>query len=187
MPEPEGCKGFAVDTLVVMPPPPPAPPISRQLRVPLFPREAKRLGEHMSVLLKDSVVWYYHYDLPVFSHAESDLASFRMFTSTLCDNGRCKLVDVEQTFSVSAISVKRALKQLREQGPKSFFAPRTTWEVKPRVLTEDRLQEVQSLLDLGMAPRAIGERLTLKADTIRRAIKDGRLHRPKKGGPAMTR
>lgn len=181
------CLGIGNDTFRAMPPPPPAPPICRQLRVPLFPREAKPLGEEMSVVERDGSVWYFHFDRPVFSHATSDLASFRMFTSTLCDHGHCKLVDVERTFSVSAISVKRALKQYREQGVGSFFAPRAVVESQPRVLTEERSQEVQLLLDAGLAPRAIGERLGIKADTIRRAILAGRLHRPKKGGCQISR
>jgi hypothetical protein len=40
---------------------------------------------------------------------------------------------------------------------------------------------VQSLLDEGCSPGVIEDRLRVKADTIRNAIEDGRLHRPKKG------
>lgn len=130
---------------------------------------------------RDGVVWYFHYDMPVFSHAESDLASFRMFTSSLCDKDQCKLVEVERAFKVTAISVKRALKQYREEGPQSFFVSKRQ-TVVPRVLKGETLSAVQALLDAGHPPRAIEDRLGVKADTIRNAIEDGRLHRTEKGG-----
>jgi hypothetical protein len=165
-----------------MPPPsPPQPPLTgRQLHLPIFPAECQMLGERLAVVERDGVVWYFHYDMPVFSHAADDLASFRMFTSSLCDKGQCKLVDVERAFSVTAISVKRALKQYRAHGAKSFFVSRRP-TVVPRVLKGELLQQVQALLDADHPPRAIEDRLGVKADTIRNAIEDGRLHRPKKG------
>jgi len=144
------------------------------------------LGERVAVVERDGVVWYFHYDMPVFSHAASDVASFRMFTSSLCDKGQCKLVEVERAFGVTAISVKRALKQYRSAGPQSFFVSKRR-SVVPRVLKGEMLASVQSLLDAGHPPRAIEDRLGVKADTIRNAIEDGRLHRPKKGALSTNR
>jgi hypothetical protein len=170
-----------------MPPPDPPPPPAhgRQLHVPIFPAESVFLGDRLTVVKREGSVWYFHYDMPVFSHPETDLASFRFFTSSLCDNGQCKLVDIERAFGVSAISVKRALKQFRADGGKSFFVSRRP-KVRPRVLTEDKRQEIQKLLDEGLPPGAIGDRLNIKADTIRNAIEDGRLHRPKKGAESTS-
>ena len=106
---------------------------------------------------------------------------FRMFTSTLCDKDSCRLVDVERAFNVTSISVKRALKQYRTEGPESFFRSKHVGS-KPRVLRGEVHQKVQDLLDAGLSPREIDDQLGVKADTIRRAIQGGRLHRPKKGG-----
>lgn len=144
------------------------------------------LGERVAVVERGGVVWYFHYDMPVFSHAVSDLASFRMFTSSLCDKGQCKLVEVERVFGVTAISVKRALKQYRSDGPQSFFSARRPLVV-PRVLKGEMHAQVQALLDAGHPPRAIEDQLGVKADTIRNAIDDGRLHRPKKGALPIRR
>ena len=138
------------------------------------------LGERLAVVTRDGYVWYFHYNMPVFSHAVEDLASFRMFTSSLCDKAQCKLVDVERAFSVTAISVKRALKQYRDEGPKSFFISKRPAKT-PRVLTGELAQQVQELLNAGHAPRDIEDRLGVKADTIRNAIEHGRLQRLKKG------
>ncbi len=163
-------------------PPAPAVPVhGRQLHIPIFPSPSCHLGERVAVSVRDGVVWYFHYDMPVFSHAVTDLASFRMFTSSLCDKGQCKLVDVERAFKVTAISVKRALKQYREFGSQSFYVSRRK-KVVPRVLKGEMLTKVQGLLDEGVLPRVIEDRLGVKADTIRNAIEDGRLLRPKKKG-----
>jgi hypothetical protein len=96
------------------------------------------------------------------------------------------LAEVERAFGVTAISVKRALKQYRNEGLSSFFVSQRP-KVVPRVLTLEMRERVQALLDDGQTPRAIGIRLGLKADTIRNAIEDGRLHRPKKGAAAIRR
>ena len=55
--------------------------------MPIFPSDSRMLVERVAVVLRAGVVWYFHYDMPVFSHAATDLASFRMFTSSLCDKG----------------------------------------------------------------------------------------------------
>jgi hypothetical protein len=169
--------------LAAMPPPPDAPappPHGRQLHVPIFPADSRFLGDNLAVVERKGTVWYFHFDMPVFSHAVEDLASFRMFTSSLCDKGQCKLVDVERAFAVTAISVKRSVKQYRDHGTKSFFENRRP-AVVPRVLIAEIRKQAQSLLDDGLSPRAIEDRLGIKADTIRNAIEGGRLHRPKKG------
>lgn len=149
---------------------------SRQLQLPIFPSDATSLGSHYSVMQRDEQVWYFLYDMPVFSHAVDDLASFRMYTSSLCDQGHCKLVEVERAFNVSAISVKRALKQFREKGVASFFVKKAPLR-KPRVFDEATTKKVQDLLNQGRSPVQIEELTGIKADTIRRAISAGRLQR----------
>ena len=141
--------GVANATIPVMPPPPSPepPPQGRQMHAPVFPASSRMLGERVAVVERGGVVWYFHYDMPVFSHAVSDLASFRMFTSSLCDKGQCKLAEVERAFGVTAISVKRALKQYRTDGPQSFFTSKRPLVV-PRVLKGETLASVQALLDV---------------------------------------
>jgi DNA-binding NarL/FixJ family response regulator len=90
-------------------------------------------------------------------------------------------VEIERAFGVSAISVKRALKQYRSGGARSFFERTRTVREGP-VMTPARLVEIQRLIDQGLSDRQIAERLGLKRDTIYRTVKDGRLHRPEKGG-----
>ena len=145
------------------------PVYSRQLQLPIFSPDAVMLGSHYSVIQRDEQVWYFLYDMPAFSHAVDDLASFRMYTSSLCDQGHCKLVEVERVFNVSAISVKRALKQFRGEGVGSFFVKKAPVRT-PRVFDEATTRKVQDLLNQGRSPVQIEELMGIKADTTRRAI-----------------
>lgn len=170
-----------------MPPPdsPSVPPQGRQLRIPRYPEGTIHVSDSVSAVKRNGTVWYFHQGMPMGSHAEDDQASFRMQTSMLCDSGACKLVEIEQAFGVSAISVKRALKQYRSGGAKSFFVKIRKVREGP-VMTPARMDEIQQLIDVGLSDLQIAERLGLKRDTIYRAVKVGRLHRTdKKGDPPI--
>lgn len=158
--------------------PPQPPPRRRQLRLPLFLEESLPLGDEIQVLRDDdhNRVWYFVHAAPVYSHAIDDVASFRAVTSALCDHGLCKLVDVERAFSVSAISVKRALKQYRLQGTASFYLKRKP-KSTARVWTSERLEEAQALINNGLQDRQVGDQLGIKRDTVYRAVKVGKLRR----------
>lgn len=166
-----------------MPPPeaPPIPPSGRQLRLPCYRDEPVHVSDAVSVVRRDGVVWWFHQGMPIGSHAVSDVASFRHQSSMLCDGGACALVEIERAFGVTAISVKRALKQYRQGGARSFFERKRTVR-EGSVMTPARLEEIQRLIDQGLSDRQIAERLGLKRDTIYRTVKAGRLHRPEKGG-----
>lgn len=163
------------------PDPPPIPPSGRQLRLPRYPSEPLHVSDAVSVVQRDGVVWWFHQGMPLGSHASSDMAGFRHQSSLLCDGGACQLVEIERAFGVSAISVKRALKQYRQGGARSFYERKRAVRDKP-VMTPARLAEVQALIDQGLSDRQIGERLGLKRDTIYRTVRAGRLHRAEKKG-----
>lgn len=160
---------------------PPIPPCGRQLRIPQYHDVPIVVSDCVSVVRRDGVVWWFHQGMPMGSHADTDVASFRHQSSMLCDNGACRLVEIERAFGVSAISVKRALKQYRAGGARSFYQSRRGVRKGP-VMTPERLHEIQGLLDQGLNIRQISERLGLKPDTIYRTVKAGRLHRPEKRG-----
>lgn len=152
-----------------------------------MPADAVHVSDSVSVVMRQKQVWWFHQGLPVGAHETSDVASFRLYASMMCDSGACKLVEVERAFQVSAISVKRALKLYRAEGARGFFRDRRTPRGSP-VMTAERLKEIQGLFDEGMELRDIALKLDLKQDTIYRAVKAGRLHRPaKKGGPLLHR
>ncbi|MGH8514236.1 MAG: hypothetical protein ACREV8_09920, partial [Gammaproteobacteria bacterium] len=123
-------------------------------------------------------VTYFNGHMPVFIHDEKDVATFRMITGQFCVNGNAKQADIVRAFGVSAISVKRAVKVYREKGPAGFYARRLTRGAA--VLTEPVVAEIEEFLDAGLSAGDIAERLGLKRDTLRKAIRAGRVRAPAK-------
>jgi predicted transcriptional regulator len=149
-----------------------------KIQLPLFPPELTFINRQISFQKKDGKVYYFHGLFPLFSHEESDIKSFRLITSQLVVSGNVKQIEVAKAFGVTYISVKRSVNLLRKEGPEGFFKkeskPRT-----PHVLTDEVVEKVQRYLDKGYSPSEIGGKLSLKANTIRKAIQAGRLRKKK--------
>jgi transposase len=116
--------------------------------------------------------------MPVFVHAEDDVESFRMITAQFCVNGNARQADIVRAFGVTKISLKRAVKRYREEGPKGFYQPRK--RRGPAVLTPEVVEQAQRLLDEGLETPEVADRLDIKRDTLRKAVSAGRLHKPVK-------
>jgi transposase len=144
-----------------------------QILLPVFPAEATPVNELVSFRKREGTVYYFHGCLPVFMHAESDLKSFRMFTSQLVVNGSCTQAELVRAFGISSIGMKRPVKKLRAGGSKAFFAARR--KRPPRVLTAEVLQRAQALLAEGQPRSAVAKELGLKLDTLSKAVRVGRL------------
>jgi transposase len=147
--------------------------------LPLFSDDCTPINALLSYQKRDGMVYYFHACFPVFSHAEQDEASFRMFTSQLYVDGNCKQAEIVRAFGVTAISVKRAVRKYRAGGPGAFFQPRSPVR-RPRVLTAEVLARAQALLDEGRSRAVVAEALGVKPDTLYRAVQAGRLVEEKK-------
>ena len=149
-----------------------------QTLLPVFPAEATPINELISFCRRDGTVYYFHGCLPVFSHAESDLNSFRLMASQWVVKGSCTQAELVRAFGISSISMKRHVKKLRAGGGKAFFAPRR--KRQPRVLTPEVLQRAQELLVQGQPRAAVAKALGIKPDTLSKAVLAGRLVAPPK-------
>jgi transposase len=148
-----------------------------QLQLPIFPPGLTFINRQIGFEKREGRIYYFHGLLPVFCHDEEDLDSFRFITSQLVMGGNVKQVDIVKAFGVPSISVKRSVKRLREQGSRGFFK-----EKKGRsahVLIPEVQEKAQRLLYNGHNPSEVALRLKLKANTIRKAIQAGRLHKKK--------
>jgi transposase len=144
--------------------------------LPMFPADVTEINELVSFAKREGTVYYFNGPMPVFSHAESDRASFRMFSSQLVVNGNCTQAQMVRAFGISAISMKRYVKRYRQGGAAEFFKTRRARQ--PRVLTAAVRQEAQELLQQGQGRNAVAQQLGLKSDTLRKAIKAGRISEP---------
>jgi transposase-like protein len=147
--------------------------------LPLFVASGEGyISELLSYQKNEGMIYYFHAGLPIFCHGETDLKSFRMFTSQLVVNGSCGQVDIARAFGISKISMKRWVKKYREGGSEAFFKP-----LRRRgspVLTVEVLKKTQDLLSRGVSRFEVAKQMNLKSDTLSKAIRSGRLTEPVK-------
>jgi len=152
-----------------------------QMMLPIFPAGVTEINDKLAFKKEGGVVTYFSATMPVFQHAVTDIASFKMIVSQFYALGMAKQSEIVSAFGLNAQLLKRAVKLFNEKGPPGFFAPKKNRG--PGVLTESVLNDAQAMLDKGMPPSAVAQQLGQKADTIRKAILDGRLHRPSVSPP----
>jgi hypothetical protein len=149
-----------------------------QIQMPLFPHGATELTGDLAFEVRDGRVTYFYGHLPVFTHDEKDVRTFRMITSQFIVNGAVKQSQIIKAFGLPAVTVKRYVKLYRTKGTAGFFQePRHRG---PAVLTEDILKQAQQLLDDGMGRSAAAVRVGIKPNTLAKAIRAGRLHEREK-------
>lgn len=149
-----------------------------QISLPIFPEGMCHINGNVGFRCDGATMTYFLGPMPLFRHDVSDMRSFRMITSQLYVNGNVRQSDICRAFGVSRISVKRYVKLYREKGVAGFFEePRRRG---PGVLLPSVLAQAQGLLDEGLTVPEIAEQLGLRADTLRKAVRFGRLHQPVK-------
>jgi predicted transcriptional regulator len=150
----------------------------------MFPDGSIEITRDLAVENREGRVTYFYGTLPVFTHNENDDASFQMITAQFYTNGYVKQMDIVRAFGVTPISVKRAVKRYKEEGIQGFYAEKKTRGAA--VLTDDVLQQAQRLLSEGQEYYDVADQLNVKRDTLRKAIRAGRLHQTtKKKNPPL--
>jgi len=153
----------------------------RKSNVPFFPEGVTHLTPLLAFCVEDGRVTYFNGNMPVFAHDRGDIATFRMITAQFCVNGNTKQSEIAKAFGIPKVTVKRAVKLYRQAGPKGFYGHRKTRGAA--LLTAPVLAAAQGLLDEGLAPAAVAERLGINPDTLSKAVRAGRLHQPAKKKP----
>ena len=152
--------------------------IMPQIQLPIFPTDSVEINELLAFKKENGMVTYFNGSLPVFSHAATDLRSFRMIMSQFYVNGSATQAELARAFGISSISIKRAVKLYREQGINGFYAPRN--QRGATVLTPTVLSDIQTRLDEGGSISDIAADLELKKNTLSKAAHEGRLKVPSK-------
>ena len=155
-----------------------------QMQFPFFPEGVTHITPLLAFSKQDGRIAYFNGDMPVFSHDAEDIDTFRMITAQFCVNGNARQVDIICAFGISKISIKRAVKLYHKEGPKGFYAKRKTRGAA--VLTPPVLKRAQQLFDEGLETPEVADRLGIKRDTLSKAVRAGRLHKPAKKKRVMT-
>jgi len=145
-----------------------------QQLLPLIPTGATQISDLVSVYRDDQRWTYYVGTLPVYYHDSGDSRMFKLVTAQMIEAGLCRKIDIIRTFGVSKNSVIRSVSKLRQGGIEAFFKKRQGRK-GGKVLTQTVLERAQQLLDQGHSPRQVADELSVKYDTFRKALKDGRL------------
>ena len=149
-----------------------------QIQLPFFPEGVTQISDLLAFRVEDGRVTYFNGNMPVFIHDKDDTATFRMITAQFCANGNAKQSEIAKVFGIPKVTVKRSVKRYREDGPKGFYAQRKSRGAA--VLTPGVMAEAQRLLDEGLETADVARRLELKTDTLSKAVRAGRLHKPSK-------
>lgn len=149
-----------------------------QVQLPIFAQGVTVIRNALAFEKRDGRVTYFNGTMPVFSHAEDDLRTFRMITSQFCAHGICTQSDIVRVFGVPLSTVKRYSALYRSKGPAGFYAPRA--HRGAGVLTAPVMQQAQLLLDEHKKVAEVARELGIKHDTLQKAVRAGRLHAEKK-------
>lgn len=149
-----------------------------QVQLPIFPAGSVEINRDLACRVEGEQVVYYNGHLPVFTHARSDLASFRMFTSQLIVQGSATQGHIAKAFGVPLITIKRGTKLFRQSGSAGFFVPKARREGSK--LKGAKLEQARELLARGESLQVISQRTGVLSDTLRKAVTAGRLPALKK-------
>src|SRR6202035_4763996 len=156
-----------------------------QRHLPMFPAGVTHITDELAFERRDGKIAYFNGHMPVFAHAENDVATFRMITSQFCVSGYVKQSEIVRAFGVTPISVKRSVKTFREKGPKAFYAPRPTRGAA--VLVEDVIAKAEELFADGASTSEVANQLDVKLNTLQKAIRAGRIRSSVKKNSTRTR
>jgi transposase-like protein len=148
-----------------------------QKLLPLFSEDVTLINSLIGFSKRNGVVYYFNGQMPLFSHDEDDIDSFKMYMAQLYVQGNVSQSEINRVFKLNPINMKRWTQKFITGGPGSFYRKERAYTPKNSVLTEPVIQKVQSLLDEGYGLSKIGKELNLKADTLRKAIGAGKLYR----------
>jgi len=149
-----------------------------QIQLPIFPAGSVEINRDLACRTEAEQVVYYNGHLPVFTHAKSDLASFRLFTGQLILQGSATQGQVAKAFGVPLVAIKRATKVYRHRGAAGFFVPKARRQGTK--LNAVKLEEARAWLVQGEPLAVVSRRTGVLTDTLRKAIEAGRLPPVKK-------
>ena len=146
-----------------------------QIQLPLFPEGLTSITTEIGFKKENGMVTYFNGHLPVFMHDAQDIQTFRMITSQFIATGLAKQREIAETFGISLVTVKRAVKLYRQKGSKGFYAKRKGRGAA--VMTERVLTRAQELLDAETPLAEIGIKFAIKPNTLHKAVLAGKLHK----------
>jgi len=146
-----------------------------QMLLPIFTEKVTLINQLIGYAKRDGQVYYFNGQMPLFVHDETDEDSFKMFLAQLYVTGNATQAEINRAFGLNPINMKRWVKRYQEGGPGAFYKKER--RSQPRVLTLEIIKTAQELLNEMYTNKEVAEELGVKVDTLRKAIREGKLHK----------
>lgn len=144
--------------------------------LPLLPEGASRISNILSVVQENDRWIYFHSCFPIFSHAASDKAAFRMISSSFINTGVCRNIDIANVFHVSKRSIIRNCQKYSEFGAEGFIGgSKGKGKRKGKVFTDSKIEHAEELLSAGFSRSETADKIGVKYSTLSKAVQDGRI------------
>ena len=92
-----------------------------QLQLPIFIEGITQITSDLGYSKAEGQIVYYNGTLPIFTHDENDLGSFKVILSQLYINGSASQTQLADAFAIKKQALKRWVKKYREEGIEAFF------------------------------------------------------------------
>lgn len=151
-----------------------------QHRMPFLPSEAEQVSVHLAVTRDDGHLTFVNASGPIFTCREDDEGSLRFAAAMLTEPslGLATPTEVAQVLGRHRSRVHEYRKRYQEGGAEVLEVQRRGPRGASK-LKEDRVARAQTLMNEGQSNRQVAGSVGVSEGTIRKAIKEGRLSRPK--------
>lgn len=146
-----------------------------QFRLALRPEGAVDINDTVSRLDGAERVAYFAAGVPLFSHAKQDMAGARVATAQIAALGLATPTELASSLKIGRATIYRRQDRLEEAGVAGLVGEKTGPKGGHR-FKGDRVTQAQALLDAGKAQREVARVVGVGENTIRNAIRRGRLH-----------
>lgn len=144
-----------------------------QAILPLFSEDMTIVSDLVAYRKKDDKVFYFLGQFILYQHHIKDENSFKYICCILMENGQARQSELIRAFKVSKSKLARAQKIYKEQGIAGLFKKKK--RRGSTVLKKSIVNKIEKLLIDKKSIPEISKQLNIKADTIRKGIRNGKI------------
>lgn len=144
------------------------------MRLGLAPATAQEINENLTIARSESQTAYYGAGLPIFVHGNGDKLSQRLAAVQMIMLGLASKEELSRVLDVDRSTLYRSQVRVQRDGIEGLVAEKPGPKSGHR-LRGDLLERAQGLLSEGKPQREVGRIVGVGENTIRNAIKRGRL------------
>lgn len=150
-------------------------------QLPLLPADATPISPSLAIQEGGDRIVFFNAAGPIYACRKDDHVGLRLGAQTMIQQELAGVGEIADALGVHRTTLFRDRRRLQEEGA-AGLAGRRRGPKGPRVLTPERLQAAQDLLDRGTSVRAVASEVGVSEGSIRNAFKRGQLSRGRRTG-----